>query len=148
MTTKKKDTTRPSRKGTQGRSKTRAQTSAAPQAEEITVRFPFGSLSKIEELIPGWQKDGEIYARLLANNDCPVAFREAFKAIFYDQLLPMADFGHPLNITAFFPLILISAQGSHPIEADTIVQTLIHLRETLAAELSEKVLAEVRKEGR
>jgi hypothetical protein len=97
-----------------------------------------------DDLIKRWQSEGEVYARLLASNDCPAAFRAAFVNIFTSQLLTKVDATHPAVIGAFFPLVMVALQGNEPCTSDAVVDCLVTLRETLAGELTDRILAELK----
>ena len=80
--------------------------------------------------------DGEIYAEMFSDLELPIAFKDAFKSIFLDQLVARCDFMHPDALAAAFPLVMICLQGNEPVTSDTLIDTLTRLRETLAPEVS------------
>jgi hypothetical protein len=122
-----KDTTRAKREGTQGRTK--------------TVNLKLNIEEGYGRLVESWKKEGTIYAALLASRECPDAFRQAFANIFTDHLLAVCKPTHPCYIKAFFPLAALALEGDEPATVDAVVNVLRTLRETLAPELTEKILA-------
>lgn len=112
---------------------------------EIAFRFPLGVYEGVkDERLARWQDDGEIYARLLGNSECPDAFRCSFNDLFIDHLLANAEVTQPQYIAAFYVLTLIALEGNDVAASQYIGAALITLRETLAPELTEKVLAEMK----
>jgi hypothetical protein len=93
--------------------------------------------------IEEWKLDGAIYAEMLSTNKCPKSFRDAFTAIFEQRLLEPCHASHPLFISTFFPLVVLSFQGFEPAEALEVVEVLRLLRETLAPELTRKIKDEM-----
>jgi hypothetical protein len=84
---------------------------------------------------------------MLSDPTCPVAFREAFTNIFLDHLYTKVEPAHPCYISAFFLLVVTSLQESIPADAAAAVDILRTLRETLAPELTEKILAALNGDG-
>lgn len=144
----KKNTTSRKAKVTQGRSKkadeTKEQKRPPVLSFELSVRTDSGELP---DDFYEWETDGIIYARLLSLPDCPASFRRAFTSIFIDFLLCGCDATHPNNISAFFPLTLMSMQGSAPCDAATIVGVLRTLREQLAPEQTKKIITALEVDG-
>src|ERR1043165_1767562 len=128
-----KNTTARKRKGTQGRSK-QASEQQKIEYPDLTFEVTIGSRFGKDEKFYGWETDSLIYAGMLKDPECPQAFRQAFKNIFIDHLLTKCDPPHPGNIAGIFLLTVASLQDDAPCDADTAVEILRTLRETLAPE--------------
>jgi hypothetical protein len=146
----KKNTTRRKAQVTQGRSKPTSKKGDAPEKKkgvldlpDLSIRSDFEKGAEFYE----WETDGLIYEAMLSDPTCPVAFREAFTSIFLDHLFTRCEPTHPCHIRAFFLLVVTSLQESIPADAVTAVNILRTLRETLAPELTEKILAALNGDG-
>lgn len=140
----KKNTTGRKAKVTQGRSKSAFKKGGAPEKKKGVLDFPdlsIGSDFEKGAVFYEWETDGLIYEAMLSSPECPQAFREAFTNIFLDHLFTRCEPAHPCYISAFFLLCVTSLQESIPADAVTAVNILRTLRETLAPELTEKILA-------
>jgi hypothetical protein len=146
----KKNTTSHKAKVTQGRSKPASKKADAQEKRKAVLDLPDLSIrsdfEKNDEFY-SWETDGLIYEAMLSDPTCPKAFREAFTNIFLDHLFTQCEPTHPCHISAFFLLVVTSLQESIPADAVTAVNILRTLRETLAPELTEKILAALNGDG-
>jgi hypothetical protein len=102
---------------------------------DLSVKGEWASQQEVNE----WEIDGAIYAAMLSHRDCPQSFREAFTTIFTEHLLSECEAAHPHWIRHFFPLVVLSMQGSIPVDALRVVEVLRTLRETLAPALTKEI---------
>ena len=127
----------------------RARATMPQNRSEVILSFPFcldGATTP--DMIERWKEDGEIYAEMFSDLDLPIAFKDAFRSIFLDQLVARADFMHPDGLAAAFPLVMICLQGHEPVTSDTLRDVLVTLRETLAPEVTERAIAIVKRARR
>jgi hypothetical protein len=143
----KKNTTGRKAKVTQGRSQKAIETKEqeGPPTALIELRLRTDHAGIAEYFT--WETDGLIYSKMLSSPECPKAFRETFTNLFTDHLLSKCETAHPFYISAFFPLVMLALQDSIPCDSVAIADALRTLRETLAPELTEKILAALEGDG-
>jgi hypothetical protein len=102
-----------------------------------------GDRDDLPEDFHTWEMDGLIYSEMLGSRECPAAFRRAFESLFLSHLMHKVDTTKPYNISAFYPLVMLCLRDNAPCEAAAIADALRTLREELAGDLTEKILAEM-----
>ncbi|HYY93230.1 MAG TPA: hypothetical protein VE713_01835 [Pyrinomonadaceae bacterium] len=100
-------------------------------ASPLTLNYsPRGEAKYFEE----YRRDGEYFAALLAEPDCPDNFRSFFSAIFYDEMLSRATriLGSPDALPTIYPIVrdAMDADGA-PATADGLHTALVLAAENL-----------------
>lgn len=92
-----------------------------------------------------FDKDGEIYARLLEDKRTPESFRKAFGSLFIECLLAYSgvQLTEPQVLRVLLPFVMEHLNEDY---GETMLESLMHIRDALIPdEVVEKVLAETHK---
>jgi hypothetical protein len=92
-----------------------------------------------------FDKDGELYARLLENKGTPDSFRKAFGSLYVECMMSYSGvtLEEPEIVRVLFPFILDRLDEGY---ASTMLESLTHVRDALVPDaVVEKVLAETHK---
>lgn len=102
---------------------------------DLTIELSDTRPGELEE----WKIDGVLYAAMLARQDCPKAFREAFASIFDEHLFSECRTSNPRAVEFLFPLVVGLLQSEIPADALRTVEILHTLRDTLAPALYQEL---------
>ena len=124
-----------SRKDSTSETDRERQAGAPARTVAITVHVEEYSEASAEQ-IGRLAQEADHFARLLEREDCPEAFREAFAAVFTDQILNVAhlDLARGNALRVLYVLALSDIRGFAPEAAGTVRDTLITLRDALMPE--------------
>jgi hypothetical protein len=98
-----------------------------------------------DEEVRGWIHDAELFARTLAHPKCDEAFRNAFGAIYTEEMLQGSgvDWMTPEVLRVMFPLVMLAGSGTNHVCDDSKARDILIL---LQSEMvNEETQAEVRK---